>query len=216
MLMAEWVVLNKGKLNIGELASSDYVETRMSLMFGEFEAPNLNNLYGDILKKLWDDYIYRNLFRLQNFYNEVYVERITSALNYKNIENEKTSTTSENTNVLNNTSSSNGTQVMGEVTKTQTDIDSDVAYNSMQQKDRHKKVMNSIEPETTNTNSTSVTTEQNNTSNGSGTSNRDKTTSGFTGKSMTEMLIESNKQFLLNPIDDFIDSFCKYNLYYLF
>lgn len=214
--MAEWVVLNKGKLNIGELATSEYVETRMSFMFGEFEAPNFNNLYGDILKKLWDDYIYRNLDRLQNFYNEVYVERVTSALNYKNVENEKTSTTSENTNVLNNTSSSSGTQVNGEVTKTQTDIESDVAYNSMQQKDRHKKIMNSIEPETTNTNSTSITSNQNDTYNASGTSNREKTNSGFNGKSIAEMLIESNKQFLLNPIDDFIDAFCKYNLYYLF
>ena len=32
---------------------------------------------------------------------------------------------------------------------------------------------------------------------------------------MAELLIESNKQFLLNPIDDFIDVFCRYNLYFI-
>ena len=82
MTLNEWLVLNKGNLAIGTLATSDYVECRMSYFFGEYEAPNFNNLYGDILKKLWDDYITRNLKRLENFYNEVYVENVLNGLNY--------------------------------------------------------------------------------------------------------------------------------------
>lgn len=254
MLMAEWVVLNKGKLNIGELATSDYVETRMTFFFGEFEAPNFNNLYGDILKKLWDDYIYKNLERLQNFYNEVYVERVTSALNYKNVENENMTQHNESTNNFTSNTATTGSQVngeaissktstqeatgnttMGEVTKKQTTVDSDVAYNSMVQKERHKSEFNSVEPATTNTNSNTIGITENSkvneitnsiSNNITGTQNgqnnndfngtRNKSNSGFNGKTMAEMLIESNKQFLLNPIDDFIDAFCKYNLYYLF
>lgn len=213
MTLNEWLVLNKGNLAIGTLATSDYVECRMSYFFGEYEAPNFNNLYGDILKKLWDDYISRNLKRLENFYNEVYVENVLNALNYKQHET-MTGEKSINGNSTNETSGNNNTTItLGEVTKNETSIDSDVAYNSMTQKERHKTESNSVEPETINNNASTFASTQNNTtgSNENNTQSRDVT--GINGKTIAELLIESNKQFLLNPIDDFIDAFCRYNLY---
>ena len=215
MTLNEWIVLNKGNLAIGTLANSDYVECRMSYFFGEYEAPNFNNLYGDILKKLWDDYITRNLKRLENFYNDVYVENVLSALNYKQQEVVK-GVKSINGNRTNETSGNNNTTItLGEVTKNETSIDSDVAYNSMTQKERHKTESNSVEPETINNNASTFASTQTNTSGSNENNSQSKETSGINGKTMADLLIESNKQFLLNPIDDFIDAFCRYNLYFL-
>lgn len=213
MTLNEWIVLNKGNLAIGNLANSDYVECRMSYFFGEYEAPNFNNLFGDILKKLWDDYIARNLNRLQNFYNEVYVENVLNSLNYKQQETLTGQRNINGTSTNESSGTNNTTTTLGEVTKNDTTIDSDVAYNSLTQKDRHKIQYNSVEPETINSNVLSFTSTQNNTtgSNENNTQSRDVT--GINGKTMAELLIYSNKQFLLNPIDDFIDAFCRYNLY---
>ena len=213
MTLNEWLILNKGNLAIGNLANSDYVECRMSYFFGEYEAPNFNNLYGDILKKLWDDYITRNLKRLENFYNEVYVENVLNALNFKQQEI-VTGEKSINGNSTNNSSgNNNATTTLGEVTKTETTIDSDVAYNSMTQKERHKSEYNSVAPTTINTNSSEFASTQTNTSGTNENNSQTKEITGSNGKTMAELLIESNKQFLLNPIDDFIDAFCHYNLY---
>ena len=215
MTLNEWLVLNKGNLSIGTLANSDYVECRMSYFFGEYEAPNFNNLYGDILKKLWDDYINRNLNRLQNFYNEVYVNNVLNALNYKQQETvtgEKSinGTSTNETNGTNNT-----TTTLGEVTKNETTIDSDVAYNSLTQKERHKTEYNSVAPQTINQNDVTLASTQTNTSGSNENNSQSKEITGINGKTMAELLIDSNKQFLLNPIDDFIDAFCRYNLYFL-
>ena len=215
MTLNEWIVLNKGNLSIGTLASSDYVEGRMSYFYGEYEAPNFNNLYGDILKKLWDDYITRNLNRLQNFYNEVYVENVLNTLNYKQNES-VTGEKNINGNSTNESSGTNNTTTtLGEVTKNDTTIDSDVAYNSMAQKERHKTVYNSVAPETINSNALTFASTQNNTTGSNENNTQSREVTGINGKTMAELLIESNKQFLLNPIDDFIDSFCRYNLYFI-
>ena len=213
MTLNEWLVLNKGNLAIGTLATSDYVECRMSYFFGEYEAPNFNNLYGDILKKLWDDYISRNLIRLQNFYNEVYIENVLNGLNYKQHET-ITGEKSINANNTNTTQgNNNATNTLGEVTKNETTVDSDVATNSMTQKERHKTQYNSVAPETINSNASTFASTQSNTSGSNENNSQSKEITGINGKTMTELLIESNKQFLLNPIDDFIDAFCRYNLY---
>lgn len=215
MTLNEWIVLNKGNLAIGTLANSDYVECRMSYFFGEYEAPNFNNLYGDILKKLWDDYIARNLNRLQNFYNEVYVENVLNSLNYKQQETLTGQRNINGTNTNESSGTNNTTTTLGEVTKNDTTIDSDVAYNSLTQKDRHKTQYNSVAPETINSNASTFASTQNNTSGSNENNSQSKEITGINGKTITELLIESNKQFLLNPIDDFIDSFCRYNLYYI-
>ena len=217
MTLNEWIILNKGNLSIGTLANSDYVECRMSYFFGEYEAPTFNgiNHYGDILKKLWDDYISRNLKRLENFYNEVYVENVLNALNYKQ---QETLTGERNINgtITNESSGTNNTTTtLGEVTKNDTTVESDVAYNSMAQKERHKTVYNSVAPETINSNASTITSTQNGTNASTENNSQSKEVSGINGKTMAELLIYSNKQFLLNPIDDFIDSFCRYNLYFI-
>lgn len=215
MTLNEWIVLNKGNLAIGNLATSDYVESRMCFYFGEYEAPNFNNLYGDILKKLWDDYINRNLKRLENFYNEVYVENVLSALNYKQQETVKGEKSINGTSTNESSGTNNTTTTLGEVTKNDTTIDSDVAYNSLTQKDRHKTVYNSVAPETINSNALTFASTQSNTNGSNENNTQSREVTGINGKTMAELLIESNKQFLLNPIDDFIDAFCQYNLYFL-
>lgn len=215
MELNEWLILNKGNLAIGTLASSDYVEGRMSYFFGEYEAPNFNNLYGDILKKLWDAYINRNLKRLENFYNEVYVENVLNTLNYKQNETVTGQKNINGTNTNNSSGTNNATTTLGEVTKNDTTIDSDVATNSMTQKERHKTVYNSVAPQTVNSNNSEFTSTQTNTSGSNENNSQTKEITGINGKTIAELLIESNKQFLLNPIDDFIDSFCRYNLYYI-
>ena len=215
MTLNEWLVLNKGNLSIGTLANSDYVECRMSYFFGEYEAPNFNNLYGDILKKLWDDYITRNLNRLQNFYNEVYVENVLNALNYKQNETVTGEKSINGTSTNESSGTNNTTTTLGEVTKNDTTIESDVAYNSMAQKERHKTVYNSVAPETINSNALTFASTQTNTSGSNENNSQSKETTGINGRTMAELLIYSNKQFLLNPIDDFIDSFCRYNLYFI-
>ena len=213
MTLNEWLVLNKGNLAIGNLATSDYVECRMSYYFGEYEAPNFNNLYGDILKKLWDDYINRNLKRLETFYNEVYIENVLNTLNYKQQETVTGEKSINGTNTNNYSGTNNTTTTLGEVTKNDTTIDSDVAYNSLTQKERHKTEYNSVAPETINKNDIAFASTQTNTSGSNENNSQTKETTGINGKTMAELLIESNKQFLLNPIDDFIDAFCRYNLY---
>lgn len=213
MTLNEWIVLNKGNLAIGNLANSDYVECRMSYFFGEYEAPNFNNLYGDILKKLWDDYIRRNLKRLENFYNEVYVENVLSVLNYKQQETLTGERNINGTNTNESSGTNNTTTTLGEVTKNETTVDSDVAYNSMAQKERHKTQYNSVAPETINSNALTFASTQNNTTGSNENNTQSREVTGINGKTMAELLIESNKQFLLNPIDDFIDAFCRYNLY---
>ena len=215
MTLNEWLILNKGNLKIGNLATSEYVECRMSYLFGEYIAPNFNNLYGDILKKLWDAYIIRNLKRLENFYNEVYVKNVLNSLNYKQNETVTGQKNINGTNTNNSSGTNNTTTTLGEVTKNDTTIDSDVAYNSMAQKDRHKTVYNSVAPQTVNSNNLEFSSTQNNTVENTENNSQTKETTGINGKTMAELLIESNKQFLLNPIDDFIDSFCRYNLYFL-
>ena len=215
MTLNEWLVLNKGNLSIGTLANSDYVECRMSYFFGEYEAPNFNNLYGDILKKLWDDYITRNLNRLQNFYNEVYVENVLNALSYKQNETVTGEKSINGTSTNESSGTNNTTTTLGEVTKNDTTIESDVAYNSMAQKERHKTVYNSVAPETINSNALTFASTQTNTSGSNENNSQSKETTGINGRTMAELLIYSNKQFLLNPIDDFIDSFCRYNLYFI-
>lgn len=215
MTLNEWLVLNKGNLAIGTLANSDYVECRMSYFFGEYEAPNFNNLYGDILKKLWDDYINRNLKRLEAYYNEVYVENVLSALNYKQQESVTGEKSINGTNTNNSSGTNNTTTTLGEVTKNDTTIDSDVAYNSQTQKERHKTEYNSVAPQTVNSNNSEFTSTQTNTIGSNENNRQTKEITGINGKTMAELLIESNKQFLLNPIDDFIDSFCRYNLYFV-
>ena len=213
MTLNEWIVLNKGKLAIGNLANSDYVESRMTYFFGEYEAPNFNNLYGDILKKLWDDYISRNLNRLQNFYNEVYIENVLNALNYKQQETLTGERNINGTSTNESSGTNNTTTTLGEVTKNETTVDSDVAYNSMAKKERHKTESNSIAPETINSNASTIASTQNGTNASTENNSQSKEVSGINGKTTAELLIESNKQFLLNPIDDFIDAFCRYNLY---
>lgn len=213
MTLNEWLVLNKGNLAIGNLATSDYVECRMSYYFGEYEAPNFNNLYGDILKKLWNDYITRNLKRLETFYNEVYVEKVLNSLNYKQQETVTGEKSINETNTNNSSGTNNTTTTLGEVTKNDTTIDSDVAYNSQTQKERHKTEYNSVAPQTVNSNNSEFTSTQTNTSGSNENNSQTKEITGINGKTMAELLIESNKQFLLNPIDDFIDAFCRYNLY---
>lgn len=215
MTLNEWLVLNKGNLAIGALANSDYVECRMSYFFGEYEAPNFNNLYGDILKKLWDDYITRNLKRLENFYNEVYAENVLNALNYKQNETVTGEKSINGTNTNTSSGTNNTTTTLGEVTKNDTTIDSDVAYNSLTQKERHKTEYNSVAPQTVNSNNSELASTQTNTSGSNENNSQTKEITGINGKTMAELLIESNKQFLLNPIDDFIDAFCRYNLYFL-
>lgn len=215
MTLNEWLVLNKGKLAIGTLANSDYVECRMSYFFGEYEAPNFNNLYGDILKKLWDDYITRNLNRLQNFYNEVYVENVLNGLNYKQSETVTGEKNINGTRTNESSGTNNTTTTLGEVTKNDTTIDSDVAYNSLTQKERHKTEYNSVAPETINSNALTFASTQNNTTGSNENNTQSREVTGINGKTMAELLIYSNKQFLLNPIDDFIDAFCRYNLYYV-
>ena len=215
MTLNEWLVLNKGNLAIGNLSTSDYVECRMSYYFGEYEAPNFNNLYGDILKKLWDDYINRNLKRLETFYNEVYVENVLNTLNYKQQETVTGEKSINGTNTNNSSGTNNTTTTLGEVTKNETTIDSDVAYNSLTQKERHKTEYNSVAPQTVNSNNSEFASTQTNTSGSNENNSQTKEITGINGKTMSELLIESNKQFLLNPIDDFIDSFCRYNLYYI-
>lgn len=217
MTLNEWLVLNKGNLAIGNLATSDYVECRMSYFFGEYEAPTFNNInhYGDILKKLWDDYINRNLKRLEAFYNEVYVENVLNTLNYKQQETVTGEKSINGTNTNNSSGTNNTTTTLGEVTKNDTTIDSDVAYNSQTQKERHKTEYNSVAPQTVNSNNSEFSSTQTNTSGSNENNSQTKEITGINGKTMAELLIESNKQFLLNPIDDFIDSFCRYNLYYI-
>ena len=213
MTLNEWIVLNNGNLAIGNLATSDYVESRMSFYFGEYEAPNFNNLYGDILKKLWDDYITRNLKRLENFYNEVYVENVLNGLNYKQQETLTGEKSINGTNTNNSSGTNNTTTTLGEVTKNDITIDSDVAYNSLTQKERHKTEYNSVAPQTVNSNNSEFASTQTNTSGSNENNSQTKEITGINGKTMAELLIDSNKQFLLNPIDDFIDAFCRYNLY---
>lgn len=215
MTLNEWLILNKGNLAIGNLATSEYVECRMSYLFGEYIAPNFNNLYGDILKKLWDAYINRNLKRLETFYNEVYVENVLNTLNFKQNETVTGEKSINGTNTNNSSGTNNTTTTLGEVTKNDTTIDSDVAYNSMAQKERHKTVYNSVAPQTVNSNNSEFASTQTNTSGSNENNSQIKEITGINGKTMTELLIESNKQFLLNPIDDFIDAFCRYNLYFL-
>lgn len=215
MTLNEWLILNKGNLAIGTLANSDYVECRMSYFFGEYEAPNFNNLYGDILKKLWDDYINRNLKRLENFYNEVYVENVLNGLNYKQQETLTGERNINGTSTNESSGTNNTTTTLGEVTKNDTTIESDVAYNSLTQKDHHKTQYNSVAPETINSNALTFASTQNNTTGSNENNTQSRVVTGINGKTMTELLIESNKQFLLNPIDDFIDSFCRYNLYFI-
>ena len=215
MTLNEWLILNKGNLAIGNLATSDCVEYRMSYYFGEYEAPNFNNLYGDILKKLWDDYISRNLNRLQNFYNEVYVENVLNALNYKQNETVTGEKNINGTNTNNSSGTNNTTTTLGEVTKNDTTIESDVAYNTMTQKERHKTVYNSVAPETINSNASTIASTQNGTVANTENNSQTKEITGINGKTMAELLIESNKQFILNPINDFIDAFCRYNLYFV-
>ena len=215
MTLNEWLILNKGNLAIGNLANSDYVESRMSYLFGDYVAPNFNNLYGDILKKLWDAYITRNLKRLESFYNEVYVENVLNALNYKQNETVTGEKSINGTNTNNSSGTNNTTTTLGEVTKNDTTIDSDVAYNSLTQKERHKTEYNSVAPQTVNSNNSEFASTQTNTSGSNENNSQSKEVSGINGKTMAELLIESNKQFLLNPIDDFIDSFCRYNLYFI-
>lgn len=213
MTLNEWLILNKGNLAIGNIATSEYVECRMSYLFGEYIAPNFNNLYGDILKKLWDAYIIRNLKRLENFYNEVYVENVLNALNYKQQETVTGEKSINGTNTNNYSATNNTTTTLGEVTKNETTIDSDVAYNSLTQKERHKTEYNSVAPQTVNSNNSELASTQTNTSGSNENNSQTKEITGINGKTMAELLIESNKQFLLNPIDDFIDAFCRYNLY---
>lgn len=215
MTLNEWLILNKGNLAIGNLATSEYVECRMSYLFGEYIAPNFNNLYGDILKKLWDAYINRNLKRLEKFYNEVYVENVLNTLNYKQNETITGEKSINGTNTNNSSGTNNTTTTLGEVTKNDTTIDSDVAYNSLTQKERHKTVYNSVAPQTVNSNNSEFASTQTNTSGSNENNSQTKEITGINGKTMAELLIESNKQFLLNPIDDFIDAFCRYNLYFL-
>lgn len=215
MTLNEWLILNKGNLAIGNLANSDYVESRMSYLFGDYVAPNFNNLYGDILKKLWDAYIIRNLKRLETFYNEVYVENVLNTLNYKQQETVTGEKSINGTNTNNSSGTNNTTTTLGEVTKNDTTIDSDVAYNSLTQKDRHKTVYNSVAPQTVNSNNSEFASTQTNTSGSNENNSQTKEITGINGKTMAELLIDSNKQFLLNPIDDFIDAFCRYNLYFL-
>ena len=215
MTLNEWLILNKGNLQIGNLATSDYVECRMYYLFGEYIVPNFNNLYGDILKKLWDAYIIRNLKRLETFYNEVYVENVLNTLNYKQQETVTGEKSINGTNTNNSSGTNNTATTLGEVTKNETTIDSDVAYNSLAQKERHKTEYNSVAPETINKNDIAFASTQTNTSGSNENNSQTKETKGINGKTMAELLIESNKQFLLNPIDDFIDAFCRYNLYFL-
>lgn len=215
MTLNEWLILNKGNLQIGNLATSEYVECRMSYLFGEYIAPNFNNLYGDILKKLWDAYIIRNLKRLETFYNEVYVENVLNTLNYKQQETVTGEKSINGTNTNNSSGTNNTTTTLGEVTKNDTTIDSDVSYNSMAQKERHKTEYNSVAPQTVNSNNSEFSSTQSNTSGSNENNSQTKEITGINGKTMAELLIESNKQFLLNPIDDFIDSFCRYNLYFI-
>lgn len=215
MMLNDWLILNKGNLAIGNLATSEYVECRMSYLFGEYIAPNFNNLYGDILKKLWDAYINRNLKRLKTFYNEVYVENVLNTLNYKQQETVTGEKSINGTNTNNSSGTNNTTTTLGEVTKNDTTIDSDVAYNSLTQKERHKTVYNSVAPQTVNSNNSEFASTQTNTSGSNENNSQTKEITGINGKTMAELLIESNKQFLLNPIDDFIDAFCRYNLYFL-
>lgn len=215
MTLNEWLILNKGNLAIGNLANSDYVESRMSYLFGDYVAPNFNNLYGDILKKLWDAYIVRNLKRLESFYNAVYVENILNTLNYKQQETVRGEKRINGTNKNGSSGTNNTTTTLGEVTKNDTTIDSDVAYNSMTQKERHKTVYNSVAPQTVNSNNSEFSSTQNNTIENTENNSQSKEITGINGKTMSELLIDSNKQFLLNPIDDFIDAFCRYNLYFL-
>ena len=215
MTLNEWLILNKGNLAIGNIATSDYVECRMSYLFGEYIAPNFNNLYGDILKKLWDAYIIRNLKRLENFYNEVYVENVLNGLNYKQNETVTGEKSINGTSTNESSGTNNTTTTLGEVTKNDTTIDSDVAYNSLTQKERHKTVYNSVAPETINSNASTISSTQNGTNASTENNSQSKEITGINGKTMAELLIESNKQFLLNPIDDFIDSFCRYNLYFI-
>ena len=215
MTLNEWLILNKGNLAIGNLANSDYVESRMSYLFGDYVAPNFNNLYGDILKKLWDAYITRNLKRLESFYNEVYVENVLNALNYKQNETVTGEKSINGTNTNNSSGTNNTTTTLGDVTKNDTTIDSDVAYNSLTQKERHKTEYNSVAPQTVNSNNSEFASTRTNTSGSNENNSQSKEVSGINGKTMAELLIESNKQFLLNPIDDFIDSFCRYNLYFI-
>lgn len=215
MTLNEWLILNKGNLQIGNLATSEYVECRMSYLFGEYIAPHFNNLYGDILKKLWDAYIIRNLKRLETFYNEVYVENVLNALNYKQNETVTGEKSINGTNTNNSSGTNNTTTTLGEVTKNDTTIDSDVAYNSMAQKERHKTEYNSVAPQTVNSNNSDFSSTQTNTNGSNENNSQRKEITGINGKTMAELLIESNKQFLLNPIDDFIDSFCRYNLYFI-
>ena len=215
MTLNEWLILNKGNLTIGNLATSEYVECRMSYLFGEYIAPNFNNLYGDILKKLWDAYIIRNLKRLETFYNEVYVENVVNTLNYKQQETLTGERNINGTSTNESSGTNNTTTTLGEVTKNDTTIDSDVAYNSMAQKERHKTQYNSVAPETINSNALTFASTQTNTSGSNENNSQTKEITGINGKTMAELLIESNKQFLLNPIDDFIDAFCRYNLYYI-
>ena len=215
MTLNDWLILNKGNLAIGNLATSEYVECRMSYLFGEYIAPNFNNLYGDILKKLWDAYIIRNLKRLESFYNEVYVENVLNALNYKQTETMTGEKSINGTNTNNSSGTNNTTTTLGEVTKNDTTIESDVAYNSMAQKERHKTEYNSVAPQTVNSNNSDFASTQNGTNASTENNSQSKEVSGINGKTMAELLIESNKQFLLNPIDDFIDSFCRYNLYFI-
>lgn len=215
MTLNEWLILNKGNLAIGTLANSDYVESRMSYLFGDYVAPNFNNLYGDILKKLWDAYITRNLKRLENFYNEVYVENVLNTLNYKQNEIVTGEKNINGTNTNNSSGTNNTTTTLGEVTKNETTIDSDAAYNSQTQKERHKTEYNSVAPQTVNSNNSEFTSTQSNTSGSNENNSQTKEITAINGKTMAELLIENNKQFLLNPIDDFIDAFCRYNLYFL-
>ena len=187
----------------------------MYYLFGEYIVPNFNNLYGDILKKLWDAYIIRNLKRLETFYNEVYVENVLNTLNYKQQETVTGEKSINGTNTNNSSGTNNTATTLGEVTKNETTIDSDVAYNSLAQKERHKTEYNSVAPETINKNDIAFASTQTNTSGSNENNSQTKETKGINGKTMAELLIESNKQFLLNPIDDFIDAFCRYNLYFL-
>ena len=215
MTLNEWLILNKGNLAIGTLATSDYVECRMSYFFGEYEALNFNNLYRDILKKLWDDYIARNLKRLENFYNDVYVENVLNVLNYKQQETLTGERNINGTSTNESSGTNNTTTTLGEVTKNDTTIDSDVAYNSLTQKERHKTEYNSVEPETINSNALTFASTQSNTSGSNENNSQSKEITGINGKAIADLLIESNNQFLLNPIDDFIGAFCRYNLYFI-
>ena len=85
----------------------------------------------------------------------------------------------------------------------------------MTQKERHKTESNSVAPETINSNASTFASTQNNTTGSNENNTQSREVTGINGKTMTDLLIESNKQFLLNPIDDFIDAFCRYNLYFV-